>query len=1301
MKSLARNLTHALRKSNVPILAIAVALGIAFCATNTLAQSGAGSIQGTVQDATHAVIPGAAIHVVNRATGVMTDTKSNNVGFYQVPGLFTGLYTVTVTAPGMKTYKTSIQLLVAQDAVIDPVLAAGSVTQQVVVTGNAVQLTTPDNGAISATLENARINQLPENGRILVTLVGETTPGLEGGGQRANGLLKEGMEYLVDGTITTNLHYGAENNNKIQVPDPDSVQEVQVKMTDAGAQYATPATAVVATKSGTNSLHGTFFETARNNAIGVARSRANPSNYTAPPLVRNEFGASAGGPIILPHLYHGKDKSFWFFAFERYSLAQRTNSLHKVPTMAMRQGDFSGLYNAKGILQTIFDPATTTNSSKCAFTGKANPYCRTSFPGNQIPIGEISPTAKILYDLMPQPTSDANPLVGNNLTTRNSSFQTIPQATFRLDHVFNDNNRAYLRFSDVDSPVQISGSPRSLAAHGIPAGAAEGYKNGPIQSIFASAGYTHVFSPTFFAETIAGQQWLDGKSLNGADPNINYEAKLGLPNNFGEPGFPGTSGLINNFSSSQTSTLNTQIISNLDENLTKIVGAHQLHFGGRFQHERMADLPAGLADSMSFGVDSTGIYNTSTGKNYGNAPNTGNDDASFFLGSASGYTVNLEPPYDHYHVNEFDAYFQDDYHVSRNLTLNLGLRYEAHPAVWNKYGLVNSFDFKNDAMVLAVPPSTLIAEGYTTQAIITNDENIGVKFETPGEAGIPATTLMRNYNLNFLPRAGFAYQLFGRKYGTVIRGGYGRYAYQTPMEDYLNHPQKNNPLTATYSQSYSSAAQAIDDKPNELLRYNDPVVFGVMGVNTANVVNTSTIDAILPGINLWVTSPNWAPVYVTETNFTIEQPLKGNSALRVSWVWTHSTNLDFAHNFNNHPSTFQWEMATGTVPPTGGASVIGTPLQNTYAATATGPYDQTTWAGGSSLHMKGGWSNDNALQVNYQRLFHHGFAYQIYYIFSKDLRAAGDNQGGPPNSQVSVDPYANYPGAMGTVATMTSSYGTIGPVLSPPRPPANVPVWADYHALNAFEMYRPDDNIPYHHIQFNGIVDLPFGRGKRFFGNVNRFVNELIGGFELAGDGSIFSEAFQAPTGNFGAVTPLKFYKHKHPIVDCRSGVCYKAYMWFNGYLGPKVTTAVAGSVCTTNCVSGLPASYEPAEAPIDNDPTSTYYGENEVQTTAPNLNGGRPIDIAYDAGPEATNFYRRTWINGPFNWNADVSIFKVFPITERVNLRINMDAFNAFNVQGYNNPGSDGVEQVQPGVGVASSHNTPRQIQLTMRLTF
>jgi hypothetical protein len=1301
MNTIARFLTRTLNKMNMAILAVAVVLAMAMCCPMTLAQSGAGSIEGTVTDSTGAVISGASVHVVNRATAVSTVTKSDHAGFYQVPDLFTGTYDITISAPGFKTYTTSIDLLVAQNAVVNPMLPMGAVTQQVTVAGNTVQLTTSDSGAISSTLENERISQLPENGRELINLTGLTTPGLElsDSEQRVNGLSEEALQYVADGVTTTNIHYGGTTTPRIQLQDPDSIQEVQMAMNGASAQYSTPATGVVTTKSGTNGLHGTFFETAENNAIGVAKDRQDPATFTAPPLIRNEFGASAGGPIILPHVYHGKDKSFWFFAYERFSESTRAVASYEVPTMAMRQGNFSGAFNAAGILQTIYDPSTTVaSSSACAASGVKQTYCRTAFPNNTIPSSEESPTAKVFYDLMPQPTSAANPLVADNLTVANNVFEVVPQATFRLDHVFNDNNRAYLRFSDVDQSADIGGSPRSLAADGLPAGAAEGYTNNPGQSFFAAAGYTHTFSPTFFAETIAGEQWYEDKLLTGSDYTANYESQLGLPNNFGEPGFPTVSGIINGLTSSQANTYTDQIIWNVDENLTKIVGAHQLHFGGRWEHVRLADLPQGLADAVAFGVLPTSLYEASSGANYDNSSNAGLGDASMFLGSPTSYTINLEPPHDHYHWNELDGYFQDDYHVSRNLTLNLGMRYEAHPAIWNKYGLMNSFDFKNDAMVLAVPPATLIAEGYTTQAIITNDENIGVKFETPQEAGMPAA-LMDNYNLNFLPRGGVAYQL-SRKLGTVIRGAYGRYLFNAAAENYLNHPQKNNPLIATYSQSYATAAQAIDGLPNELLRYNDPVQFGEMGVNQANAVNSSTTNSILPGISLWSDSTDWAPLAASTVNFTVEQPFKGNSALRVSWVWSHLTNLSLADDYNFHPSTYQWEMSHGAVPPNGGASVIGTPQQNTYSTTATGPYDQTTWASGTTLHTENGVMNSNALQANYQRLFHHGIAFQLYYVFSKVLQTGGNNQA--PNSvPVTLYPYADYPGGEGTVATMSSPYGTVGPSKVIPPPPANVPNWQMYRAQEHSELYFVDGTLPYHHIQFNGVVDLPFGRGKRFFGNANRFVNEAIGGFQIAGDGSIASQVFNAPNFHFGPVSPIQIYKHKYPITDCTSGVCYKGYLWFNGYIPPTDLPAPLGT-CTTNCVTGVPASYLPAQTPIDNTPGTTFYQDDEVQITAPNLNGGKATNIAYDAGPLAAHYYDNEVLNGPFNWDADASIFKVFPIKESLNLRIDMDAFNVFNHQGFTNPAANnGEEQVQPGSGVASSYNAPRQVQITARLTF
>ncbi|MDR3734118.1 MAG: carboxypeptidase-like regulatory domain-containing protein, partial [Acidobacteriaceae bacterium] len=380
------------------------------------AQSGAGSIQGNVADSTGAVIPGATIHVVNQATGSIADTKPNEVGFYQVPGLFTGVYDVTISAAGMKTYKTTLHLLVDQNAVINVSMTAGAVTQQVEVTAQFVQLTTSDNGTITSTLENQRINQIPMNGRNVMNLIGESTPGLEScmqgqPGTCANGLMGQAMEYVADGVTLTNREFGGEHMGQNQMPDPDSIQEVRVETSGVGAQFATPAAAVITTKSGTNRLHGALFETARNNGIGIAKARQNPSNYAAPHYVRNEFGASAGGPIVLPYVYHGKDKSFWFFAYERYSQSSAGNENVTVPTTAMRGGDFSGLVNSAGVLQQLYDPATTASSSNCNNTGVANAACRQPFANNQIPMSRISPTAKMLLDITPHPDSLANPLV--------------------------------------------------------------------------------------------------------------------------------------------------------------------------------------------------------------------------------------------------------------------------------------------------------------------------------------------------------------------------------------------------------------------------------------------------------------------------------------------------------------------------------------------------------------------------------------------------------------------------------------------------------------------------------------------------------------------------------------------------------------------------------------------------------------------------------------------------------------------------------------------------------------------------
>ena len=1209
-----------------------------------LAQSGAGSIQGTVQDASNAAIPGCAVHVVNQNTGVTNDTTSNGSGFYSVPGLFAGPYTITFSAPGMKKYQSSVTLQDAQNATLNPKLSVGEVTEQVTVSGDTAQLATYDSGTVSNQLDYKRIDQLPQNGRNVLGLAQNTTPGLEANGTRANGLMGEGMEYSQDGAPMTNRNFGGEANTAQAIlPDPDSVQEVRVETLNSSAQFSTPATAILTTKSGTNQYHATMFETARNNAIGVAKARQNPANFAAPHLVRNEFGASGGGPISIPKIYNGKKRTFFFVSYERFSLRQASSELVAVPTAAMRTGDFSGLINGAGIAQILYDPNSTVKGT----------YTRTPFVGNQIPISRESPLAKTLYAATPLPTSSDNPLVHSNFNATNNVQQTVPNITTRLDHVFNQSNRVYFRFTDIHQDQQAlrnypANSPANIAGGGLPAGAT-GFQDQPVTTISGALGLSHIFSPTFFSESIISQQWQSFYVQGNPVSLGNYEAQLGLPNNFGQGGFPAIgANLIMPYGGSQWNYGMNQILSTADENLTKISGKHQIAFGGRYRHERFGYLSDRSPDTVAFTNQATALYDPSTGANYGALPNTGYQDADFFLGAASSYSQNKNAPFGRYREQEVDFYGQDTWRVSNRLTLNFGLRWEMHPAPHANDGLDVTFDINHDALMLPNPLSFYIDKGYTNQTIVTNLQNLGVKFETPAQAGLPSSGI-RNSMYNFNPRVGFAWTPFANR-ATVVRGGYGEYIYPVPIRNSVRYDSANYPFTASYSQSYTSAAQSPDGLPNYLLR--SPVTT-VAGLNTTGVVNSGNINSLLPGIGLTTLSPDYPPAHVKEANFTIEQPFKDGSVLRATYVYTHGTNLDQNYQYNSHPSTYVWEAVNGVVPPTG-----------TYANTATGPYDQTVWGSGNVLSLKTGFSNDSALQLNYQKQFSHGFAYQIYYVYSRAFRVGGNT----------FRDNVLYPAADFLPGVLPKGLDP-GTIQNPSQ------------ALNRYENYHIDTAIPEHRLNYNGVVDLPVGKGKRFLGKSNKFVDAVLGGYQVAFVGQVISQGFQVAASNWGATSQIQNYGSSVPITDCRSGVCYPSYLWFNGYISPTVINAAK------NGLIGIPASYTPYLAPINNTPGTTQFGNNNVPLT---LKNGSVVQTGYSPGPSGANPFSQTVLRGPFNYETDISIYKTFSITERVKLRVNVDGFNAFNLQGRVNPNTtDGIESLQ------TSYWTPRQIQFSGRLSF
>jgi len=211
---------------------------------------------------------------------------------------------------------------------------------------------------------------------------------------------------------------------------------------------------------------------------------------------------------------------------------------------------------------------------------------------------------------------------------------------------------------------------------------------------------------------------------------------------------------------------------------------------------------------------------------------------------------------------------------------------------------------------------------------------------------------------------------------------------------------------------------------------------------------------------------------------------------------------------------------------------------------------------------------------------------------------------------------------------------------------------------------------------------LPVGRNKAVLRNAGRALNAVVGGWQLAGMGTYFSNYVALPTLYYGPTSPVVIYGKSKPIQDCRSGVCYAGYLWYNGYIAPN-------KINVANGVMGVPSNYVPVQQPINNDPSSKYFG---TDTTTVTLANGSTVTTTLNTN---LNPLQNQYILGPWTLDVDASLFKSIQIKEGVNLRFNADFFNAFNMPGLVQPGTDGIVSMQ------TSANTPRNLQLTLRLTW
>ncbi|MDQ2901716.1 MAG: TonB-dependent receptor, partial [Acidobacteriota bacterium] len=684
-------------------------------------------------DASGAVLPGVSIRATNLATNTFREIQTDAAGSYSIPFLPAGDYTVTATRTGFQAQKTDKATLeVQQTARMDFSLKIGDVNESIEVNATAAVLQT-ENSTVGTVIDAGKIVELPLNGRNFIQLA-QLIPGVQAGtpgsitvrrgrgsvGQQdaaygstaasANGSRDTANRYFIDGVEM--MDYDAMTYSFS--PSIDSLAEFKVETSTYSAQSggAPGGQVSIITKSGGNQLHGTLWEFNRNNALTQSYDAIAGHSVTPPRLNRNQFGANAGGPVTIPKLYNGRDKTFFFFNWESGLVAQgATSQLRLVPPASIRAGDFRGLVNARtGAPIILKDPLNV------------------GIVGNVIPQSALSPQALTFLQFQPLP----NTLVGtqNFASAPASAVSTQDNYTARIDHNFSQ--------KDIVSGHYIFNDTYEA---GIPFWGHDERNNlGRTQNV--SVTHTHTFSPTVINEARVGwHRFAEAEKFGTTnDPNYDVVGKMGLPlvsrlpEEYGPPSISinGPDGAFSVYDLQRQIGPRTRANGFIpgSDTLSWQRGKHFIRAGIEIDR-RTVTFEQARAPRGAFSFD--GTY-------------TGSALADFVLGYIRSDNVNPTHTSTDLH-NFWQAYFvNDDWKVSPRLSLNLGLRYD----------YFQPYKQSNDKF----------ADIYQKGFVVTN---VVTPLNSPYGRG-----LIQPDRNDFGPRAGFAYRsgLLGE---TVFRGGYGMY----------------------------------------------------------------------------------------------------------------------------------------------------------------------------------------------------------------------------------------------------------------------------------------------------------------------------------------------------------------------------------------------------------------------------------------------------------------------------------------------------------------------------------------------
>jgi hypothetical protein len=961
-----------------PLLVFLMLVGWVAC---LWAQKDTGTIAGTVTDPSGAVVANANVNVTDVDRGGTFTTKTNQSGEYVASPLMVGHYTVTVEHSGFKkAVSAPVSLDVQQRAVVNIKLQLGRATESVEVTGAAPLLET-QTSELGQVVNARQVSNLPLNGRNfaqLALLTAGTAPSEPGArdeqsyGFSAGGARSLQNNFLLDGIDNnSNLPDLLNESNYVIQPPVDALQEFKVQTNAYSAEFGRGNGAIVnaVLKSGTNDLHGSGWGFLRNNVLD-ARNYFDPLGPT-PPYEQYQFGGTLGGPIYIPNVYNGRNKTFFFVDYEGLRIHQADTQTLLVPTVAQRGGDFSSNLDPTTVTGTdcngkptysgeLFDTRLTqvSPSSPTGLCGvPLGGYTAAGLPANNA-AARIDPLAARLMALYPQPNVVGNAAfnyVANPVeNTHRSNFDV------RIDQKISDRDNSFFRFSYEDQPRIIPSPFQGTFADG--GGFFSGVEDNSYRSVALSE--THIFKPTLVNEFRFGYNRVNSHRFQ-FNFNTDVSGQIGFP---GVPFGPENGGLpqltFNEDGSAPTlgsptflpsvELQNTYVLS---DNLTSVRGRHTVKFGTEIRREEFTIFqPAESRGTEDFGPTLT---------DNPAAPGTaGLGLASFLVGLSGGGAINNLHNVD-YHRPIYAFYTQDDWRVTQKLTLNLGLRYELFTTVKERFNEQGTFDLSDPTN-----PTIIVPKGQTMQLTPTLASQIRV-LPTGSSGLVPVDTN------NFAPRIGFAYQL---STNTALRGGYGIFYGGQENGPYSNpSPGFNPPFFVT--QSFNAPCGSASANPALFAGGNDCAVPGISnlpgqvpgsGGIFVGFPATSLTDPNTP--TLFSVDPRLVTPYMQQWNLGIEHQFGGNTMLQITYAGSRGNKLFTFYNGNQ-------------AAPSPNPNLAFAPRRPVPAIDA-----------GISLLASDGGSKYNSLQTRLEKRFSHGFSMLASYTYANSEDNASNANLGSQNN---------------------------------------------------------------------------------------------------------------------------------------------------------------------------------------------------------------------------------------------------------------------------------------------------------------